>query len=103
MAKTVNHNPAPRKTAQSGSAKKAVKENYGMQKEHEKKSPVLLVAVIGIAFIVACALLQKYWFKDGSKFEGADKQVSIVDAATTLRMTEVMSNNSSVLQDDTGA
>lgn len=73
------------------------------QAKSEKKVSVGLILIIGIVFIVACAFVQKQWFPAGTQLDGGTTHVSVIDAAKTFRMTEVMSNNSSVLQDDTGA
>ena len=62
----------------------------------------LLYILIGAAFVVFCFLLQKYIFPDGMVFNKNSEAVPEIDAAGTVRITEVMSSNSSVIQDDKG-
>ena len=72
-------------------------------RNESKKSPLLLVIVIGVVFVLLCALLQQKVFPGGTQIAAPETQVSPIDVANSFRITEVMSSNSSALQDDTGA
>lgn len=62
-----------------------------------------LIIAGGIVFIVLCFFLQKYVFPNGVLPKTTDKSIPEIDAAATVRVSEVMSSNASSIQDDTGA
>lgn len=68
-----------------------------------RKNPLGLILIGGIVFIILCWILQSRVFPNGMDLGNKSEQVSGIDATVSVRITEVMSSNSSILQDDTGA
>ena len=108
MQKSVKNTNARAKTPVRGSnAAKAPAPNRRRSStgwKSEKASPNVLpkLVLFGIAFIAACFLLQKYVFPGGVSVNDGKPVVAEIDAATSVRVTEVMSSNASVIQDEKG-
>ena len=60
-----------------------------------------LIIIGGLVFIALCLIVQKYIFPVSSNVK-TEQRISEIDVANTLRVTEVMSSNSSIIQDNQG-
>ncbi|MBR4235708.1 MAG: lamin tail domain-containing protein [Clostridia bacterium] len=99
--RTGSAHTAPRKAPASQAAHKA-KTNAARRKK-EKYNPLPLIVLGGLLFVLLCWLLQyKIFNKPADNGNQNGESVTLIDSANTVRITEVMSSNSSIIQDDTG-
>lgn len=95
---------ASRKPASAKSGASVRKASAAPSKaENAANKQLPIVIALGIVFIIACFLLQKYVFPTGMDVSGGKTNIVEIDAAKSVRITEVMSSNASILQDDKGA
>ena len=66
------------------------------------KNYLPLIIIGGLVFIALCLIVQKYIFPVSANVKN-EQRISEIDVANTLRVTEVMSSNSSIIQDNLGA
>jgi len=94
-AKSASKAPAAR-------AKRPAPAKQSKAAQANSRDPKLaIVFLAGLIFIIGCYFLQKH-FPTGMHVGNQVNRVSEIDAAVGVRITEVMSSNSSVIQDDTG-
>ena len=98
--------PAPRRSsapARKPASRPAPARNPAPRSSGRERNVLPLIIAGGIVFIVLCFFLQKYVFPNGVLPKTTDKSIPEIDAAATVRVSEVMSSNASSIQDDTGA
>ncbi len=96
--------PARSRTPQSSKPSGVRKAAPSRKPAPQKKGmdpKVLLIVLAAVVFVVACFFLQKN-FPTGIHVNDQTNRLPEVDAAVSVRITEVMSSNSSAIQDETG-
>ncbi len=78
-----------------------MKETSSAQK-NTSKNYLPFIIIGGLVFIVLCLIVQKYVFPVSNDTK-TEQRISEIDVANTLRVTEVMSSNSSIIQDNQGS
>ncbi len=97
-------NVAPRRSAGAKPPVNAVRKPSGAPVKSggaTGSTKILIAVAAAVLFIVGSYFLQKS-FPDGLKATAGSQKLTAIDAADTIRITEVMSSNSSAIQDDRG-